>query len=91
MLLCPDPQKFFSNQYLQYLKYYEKRCTQHTSLMNAYNSLHQEYSYQYEIAQFHTDSNDVQWYTLHEEKVGTGNLKSHPISILCLGYSAKHF
>jgi len=63
--------------------------------MNAYNSLHQEYSYQYEIAQFRTDSSDVQWYTVREEKVDRGNLKSYQISILYLGYSvdksAKHF
>ena len=63
-------------------------------LINAYNSLHQEYTYQYEMAQFHTDSNDVQWYTLGEENMDRRNLKSHQISILYLGYSvdksAKH-
>ena len=79
--------KLFSNQYLQNLYYYEQRCMHHPSLMNAYNSLHQEYSYQYETAQFHTDSNYVQWYTLCEEKLDRRNLKSHQISILYLGYS----
>jgi len=33
--------------------------THHPSLRDAYNSLHQEYNYQYEIAPFHIDSNDV--------------------------------
>jgi hypothetical protein len=55
--------------------------------MNAYTSLHQEYSCQCEIAPFRNNSNDVQWYTLHEEKQGRRNLKSHQISILYLGYS----
>jgi len=47
----------------------------HPSLMNAYNSLHQQYSYQFEIESFHNDSNDVQWYTLREEKLDRRNLK----------------